>query len=521
MKKYIIILFLMVMSMLMIKTCYAEELEVKLDCYKVYEYDEDYNILSEQEGVSYDNLASRFSIKGDFANNGNDEKFVKFNVYNDNVSINYNYNTSFFDNIGSWELNPDEGSYVSIFCSKDNDEYNFAFDAGINSIFEDDFRRETMIYETKNFQLYTGCYYQIVVCYYLRKKIGEDKIGFITIPKYEKKHIEEEYYLYIANEDLKKQYIDKINRKPRMNLGKKVRVDGENYSEEQNIDSNDIHFGWDIGQFFVNGYTDKKEDNGEYVFLKNVGDRISLWFELKQNIYKLNENSNLSINYDNSGDSKFEEKIEGCGSLLIKAKDYENNQKPNIVYNDFLKAKTLTGANTEVNLFEEGDYEIALDYEIFNKDTLFGDTSNYTIPIKFKIRNGNCMIFPFDEVTGDELKDGAITKNGFHLDFAKSRYLDINVERRELLQREDSYKLDIRFNRPAKDGDKYIEEGIYTFKVKNKYTGEQIVKTIYVGDSDIYKTLSRYGYTIEELNRKLEAGYVINDGKFVKKEELQ
>ena len=503
-----------------VNSVFANETETELKCLKVFEFAEDGSTLMEKAGESYDNLASSISIKGDFVENGKDEDYIKFNINNEKAELYFNIDKNFSTSkLGGWEINPDEMPVVDILCSKDKDENGFSYDYGVLDIFNGEYQKQTLIYETKEVQIYTGCYYDIVVNYYLRKKVGENKIGFITMPKYEKKQVMEEYKLYIANESLKKEYLDRLERKPKMNLGNKIKVDGKNYNEEKSLDSKDVHFGWDIGQFFVNGYTDKREEDGTYVFLKNVGDKISLWFELKQDIMCLNNNQDLWISIAESSDVEFEENIMGMGTLLIKAIDFEKNKQPNVVYNNFLYANTLTGANTEVNLFEEGDYEIALDYEIVNKGTFLEDKSNYKVPFKFRIRNGNCMIFPFDEVTGDELQDGAITKNGFHLDFARSRYLEINVERKEVIQRENSYKLDTRFSRPAKDGDKYIDEGIYIFKVKNKYTGEQITKTIYVGEHEIYKTLSRLGYSVEEINQKLNDGYIIENGKFVKHTE--
>ena len=522
MKKGLILVSILLLVSFKAKVVLAEESKVQVNCFKVYEYGEDGNTLLEKTGDTYDAVVSKINVMGDLVENGKDEDYIKFNVNKEDAAISFYIDKSVrTSKWGEWELDPDKKPFINVFCSKDSQDDNFYFDDAIDEIFKDEYTKETILYVTKDVQLYAGCYYKIAVNYYIRKKIGEDKIGFIPLPKYEKKQVMELYKLYISNEFLKKEYLNRLERKPKMNLGSKIKVDGKNYSKKKDLDSEDVHFGWDIGQFFVNGYTDKREEDNAYVFLKNVGDKISLWFELKQDINCLNFNEELQINYEESSDTEFEEKIKGCGTLLIKATDYEKNKQPNIVYNDFLYAKTIIGANTEVNLFEEGDYEVALDYEIVNKDTFFDDKTNYKVPFKFKIRNGNCMIFPFDEVTGDELQDGAITKNGFHLDFARSRYLEINVERKEVIQRENSYKLDTRFSRPAKDGDKYIDEGIYVFKVKNKYTGEQITKTIYVGDNEVYKTLSSSGYTVEEINQKLNDGYVIENGRVVKITEVQ
>ena len=92
------------------------------------------------------------------------------------------------------------------------------------------------------------------------------------------------------------------------------------------------------------------------------------------------------------------------------------------------------------------------------------------------------MVYPFDVMTGAELSDGAVTPNGFKLDMAKSRYLTIDVQRSIISEGANGEVEDVRFKRPAKDGEEYTEEGIYTFNVKNLYTGENTTKTIYVGD---------------------------------------
>lgn len=47
----------------------------------------------------------------------------------------------------------------------------------------------------------------------------------------------------------------------------------------------------------------------------------------------------------------------------------------------------LLGQISKVQLFEEGDYEVALDYEV-TKDELIGKTGHYRIFFKFSVRNG-------------------------------------------------------------------------------------------------------------------------------------
>ena len=94
----------------------------------------------------------------------------------------------------------------------------------------------------------------------------------------------------------------------------------------------------------------------------------------------------------------------------------------------------------EVKLCEEGDYEVALDYELRkNNLDLFGwnpfpSYNDYRIFFRFSVRNGNCMVYPFDVVTGAELTNSSITENGFYLDLAKSRYLNIDIKKERKLQ---------------------------------------------------------------------------------------
>ena len=131
---------------------------------------------------------------------------------------------------------------------------------------------------------------------------------------------------------------------------------------------------------------------------------------------------------------------------------------------------------------------------------------------EFSIRNGNCMVYPFDSLTGAELADNAITENGFNLDMAKSKYLTIDVQRSVLVVGTDGYLTeDVRFNRPAKDGETYTNEGIYTFKVTNLYTGETTTKTIYIGANSYLRALSATGLSIAELNAEIEKGAIVHE----------
>ena len=290
------------------------------------------------------------------------------------------------------------------------------------------------------------------------------------------------------------------------------------YSGEEKISEDDPHYGWELGSFFVEGFTaSTKDDKNNPVFLKNVNDKVKLMFTLKQDINKLNDNDNLIISEDKNGyDEAFGIKKTNFkhGALIIRKTNYNNSKEEPVLYTDYLAANCTTDANTEVELCEEGDYEVALDYEIENNPRkIFGLSivptyTDYRIAFNFSVRNGNCMVFPFDVKTKAELSNTSITENGFFLDMAKSRYLNINVKR-EVIKDDKNGTMDTRFNRPAKDGEKYTDEGIYTITVSNKYTGELTTKKIYVGNDEVSKAFITSGLSVKEIKDYLKNGATI------------
>ena len=68
--------------------------------------------------------------------------------------------------------------------------------------------------------------------------------------------------------------------------------------------------------------------------------------------------------------------------------------------------------------------------------------------------------------------------------------MDINIKKEVLNEGANGLVEDARFNRPAKDGEEYTEEGIYTIPSKNRYTNQETKKRIYVGTNDILKAVA-------------------------------
>ena len=113
------------------------------------------------------------------------------------------------------------------------------------------------------------------------------------------------------------------------------------------------------------------------------------------------------------------------------------------------------------------------------------------------------MVFPFDLVTGEELRNTAIAPNGFKLDLAYSRYLTINVKLSTLTEGAQGVVEDIRFNRPARDGEEYTQEGIYTITVQNEYTEQETTKTLYVGSDESLIDYVTQGFSLEQIIKEL------------------
>lgn len=296
------------------------------------------------------------------------------------------------------------------------------------------------------------------------------------------------------------------------------------YSEEYPIKNDDPHYGWNIGSFCISGFTAKKEDSDKPpVFLKNVGDKVKLSFLLEQDIDMLNGNESVRIAEDENGyDQYFETQKAnyGRGTLIVRKTDYTNKKGEPVIYSNYLMANAVKDAENTVELCEEGDYEVALDYEIVVDGKILGIPApqkyySYRMFFVFSVRNGNCMVFPFDSKTKKELKNTAITENGFYLDLAKSRYLDINIRKEVLTEGADGLTEDTRFNKPAKDGEQYTDEGIYTITVKNKYTDESTIKKIYVGTNKVLKAYVQTGMSIKDINDQLSHGATIDDNGFI------
>lgn len=471
------------------------------------------------------NSYGNFLIGGEVNDFTTKDGIPAYQVNDGDLKLFYNYGDKTLNaDEDSWHIIEDRGKKIddlklgekilkgSIILQTSKDRKNWVDVVSMTDAFNKTPIRTKPIYESKDVELINGCYYRLIVAYEMRIKTEDRKILFINRDKYDYKKCAEVYEFYAYTDSAS---ANTGGSQETYKLGSKIRVaDFDTYSGEKTIAKSDPHYGWDLGSFFVNGYTDKvKNPDGNMVFLKNLGDKVTLWFRLNQDINKLNGNDKLSITADREGsDQYFETPIMdfGRGTLIIRHTDYKNEKSEPTIYTNYLESNTSLGADTKVSFFEEGDYEVALDYEITD-DQLIDKISHYRIFFRFSIRNGNCMVYPFDLATGSELTNTSMTENGFYLDLAKSRYLKVNLKRETLAEGADGLVEDTRFNGPARDGAKYTDEGIYTITVSNEYTGQSTIKKLYVGNNNVMKAHMTTGLGISEINKLVGEGAEISD----------
>lgn len=512
-----------------------------------------------------DNTYGNFFISGDLKDTGEEKGVPCFDARMSGttggddeaeVSFIYAYDDELLnaDDETSWKLVDDDSKKVgdidlggkaksgTIIVQSSFDREHWMVNDVQTNVFKDSPKNQSaVLYTTVPNQLVNGCYYRVTVAYQTRKKSDTKQIKSFKIKtEYDYREHVEVYEFYIIDKAENAQ-ASKPTDTPKYNLNSEpvnAGVDSE-YAKTDAVTSDDIIKGCEIGQFYINGFSgnahfykgdESKKENP--IFLKNVGDKVTLWFDLKQKgIEALNGNTHYKVYSDEKGADKYfhiTPQNFKRGALIIRFTDYQNNSRTN-VYTDYLASAATTTADTKVQLFEEGDYEVALDYEIEDSSPLAwkipkpANFSAYRIFFKFSIRNSNCMVYPMDLKTGSELRV-PYTENGFKLDLARSRYLDLSIRKKVL----SSNGLDLRESQISSDQAEFSDEGLYVFTVRNKVTEDNVFKVIYVGSDNLLKAYARYGkdndngeYTIDELIRMQDEGYTFLDDGRIKAPELE
>lgn len=351
----------------------------------------------------------------------------------------------------------------------------------------------TNFYTASDVELASGYYYRLTVAYTYKRDDGYTSVR-------------EQYQFYLYNSAITK--ADDENA-AKQTLGTKTKIGQSGYTGVEEIENDDCHYGWDLGKFFVSGYTTSTVDaSGTPIFLKNQSDKISLWFNLAQDIDKLNQKKELSIVEDEGYDQYFEtQKMDlGKGALIIRYTDYENVKHESKVYTNFLEENAILGKNQRIQFLGEGDYEVALDYKVKNNKTniivasfFMNEDSRYRIYFKFSVRNADSNVRLYDVNDDTKLKTNDFTENGFKLNQTLSRYLDVEVKHEVYDAEKNSFTEDKNLRANAKNGGKYTVEGFYLITAKNRYTDSQTNRIVYVGKNKFLQRCAQSGMMLDEI----------------------
>ena len=526
-------------------TAFADQTQ-KAVAGKIYDLGEDdkYELSKAQE---VEGAATRFYVKGDISSAPENNGFVSFAVNSGNMAIMIDdqFGTNLFEqeDTHKWHIISDKTKVVDgielaesigtgaiivqtsrdgrtwITTDTETDIYNKR-----DSINTRNTNGEPMnaFYRTTNVQMANGCYYRIIVAYRLQREIDPSQYWFVTVKNTEEKEQIEVYQFYAYDPRVNR--TETLNTRTAYEFSDVRRVDSQDgFKNPVLIKSDDPHIDWKVGRFYVSGFTDVKTDGDVPVFLKVPGDRAALWFVLEQELDKCNGDTGIKVNNISSGsDIDFGTPTIanfGRGALIIRRTDKQNQQERQI-YTNYLEASTTVGANTRVDLFEEGDYEVALDYQLhYDKPFVFGTTTpktlTYRVFFKFKVRNGDISAFIRDVDTNQFITNANVAPHGFYIDVANSQYLTITIKREVLSESLDGLVEDTKFSGVAKEGRHYTDEGIYTVTIKNLATGDIVTKRVYVGDQDILLVHMKTGMPISEINERIAGGAHIEDGELI------
>ena len=198
-----------------------------------------------------------------------------------------------------------------------------------------------------------------------------------------------------------------------------------------------------------------------------------------------------------------------------------------------MEENAILGKDQRIQFLGEGDYEVALDYEVKNdKRNIFGlsvlpEYSYYRIYFKFSVRNADSNVRLYDVNDNTKLKTNDSTENGFELNQKLSRYLDVEVKHEIYDAEKNSFTEDKNLKTNAKNGGKYTDEGFYLITAKNRYTDSQTNRIVYVGKNAFLQECAQSGmmpdeivqYVKTELEKKEEESRQAAEAAAKRKEE--
>lgn len=549
--KYIIVIFVILIPFT--ASAYADNKDEKIKG-KLYQFTDakeqyTFSAVKPVSDTNSKNAVGELFVNGDFIKCSDNKTNIPTFIVKDEtlITINYRYTDNLL-NAGKydWHLHSDSSKTIDnikleekikngaiiLQTSRDakkwvtiSEKTDFIHSAGVEEYSEN-------TRSINNIQLLNGCYYRIIVAYETAKtdkgyfnplKLAENKPTVTYYNRYLELY---EFYASYKNEN-------KPNRSKKEHKyyssteenGYTVRTKKNDYSGQEKVELKDPHYGMELGYFTISGYSRESQKENRDLFLKSVGDDIKLTFHLNQDISQIKGDSNISVSVDKNGyDSDFQQTPHnmGHGELIVKHIK-PNQEEKKVVYSDFLEALAFPGADTDICLYEEGQYDIHLDYAITNKNGI-DKTTYYKMSFAFEIGNSNTMVYVFDisdKEKKKQLASGDITSNGFYIDDAKSESVNYTIKKEVLNDGLNGLTEDVRFNQATTAGRNYTDEGIYTITAKNKHTEETTSIKIYVGNNNILKAYTKYpeNYTLEQLNNMYADGLIDENGDIIEKDE--
>lgn len=306
----VIAVVMLISCMLGSTVAYASNTTLSIDA-NVYDLDKKSDYVLGENSPSESAAIGTLTIGGNVKVSSDVNSFPAYEVTNGNASFTYTVNKGVLDRAETeWHIIDDGGKKVNgltldskiktgaLILQTSLDGINWTEDVLMSDIFGESADTDGF-YETKDVQLQNGCYYRVLVAYKMERRVEDSKILFVTTKNYEQKQVAEVYEFYVFSET----DATKPNATPLKKLGEKINTGKDNgYSGNEPIDKDDPHYGWDIGYFYVNGYTrETATSDNTPVFLKNVGDKVTLWFHLSEDITKLRGNEHLTISEDTNG----------------------------------------------------------------------------------------------------------------------------------------------------------------------------------------------------------------------------
>ena len=502
----------------------------------VYEYDadRDYKVSSNfyMGRTSELETLGQLSVTGKMTASGSGKIPVLQLDGSDTFTLSYTFcNALFTDDKFNWHISDDSCSQIDgislggrigtgaviIETSYDRENWTVA-DKYLDILKIPEGSFDTRSYTADSMQLLEGCYFRVIVAYKLEIQVNDKKFWFIDTSDKDRKRVAEVYEFYAQSNDTeKKSVIANDNKHPVGTLY--AAGDHSGYSGTVQPGAGDIHNGWNIGSFYLTGHSQIINDD---MLIKAPSEAVSLWFKLSQfDLERLHGDSDLSIMDDTNGsDSYFG--ISGAdfrrGALIIRRTDKNGAVGEPQVTADFLGSVETPFTDTLIQVFDEGDYEVALDYRI-NEDRFFFDRQyDYRIFFRFSVRSSGCSVDLYDTGTGDPLEEPCYTENGFRITSPSSEYLNLRVSLSQWTKKENGYTETNIFDRSPVEDEHFDEEGIYTVTAVNPNTDPQgdepFTRRIYVGRDEViraYASGKNPDMTVNMIAECLENGGTIDE----------